>query len=161
MKGRAVIIGYTHYWYRKPMLASDKFAKASEDCKKICEEEKKNGVAIVYEYNKPFDPIFTADTVRFNGEGDIGHETFYIAQTFQSHYTQYDASQKKVFAFCKTANKPYDVAVCACLIIFKYWFPDIDVSSDGTMQDWMPAIENVRSIFGEDYVSNFSFDKDE
>lgn len=141
------------------MLASDKFAKASKDCKRICEETKKNGVAIVYEFDEPTDPIFTNNKVRFNGKGDEGHETFHIAQTFSSHYPQFD-EHGKAFAFCKTACKPYDTAVCACLIIFKYWFPDIDIESDGEMRDWEVSLENVRSIFGENYVKNFKLSRD-
>jgi hypothetical protein len=39
--------------------------------------------------------------------------------------------------FCKTARKPYDIAVTASLILAKKIFGDIiKVSSDGNWSDW-------------------------
>ena len=116
-------------------------------------------MAIVYEFDEPKDPIFTNDTVRFNGKGNEGHETFYIHKHFSSHYPQFDDSGK-AYAFCKTAYKPYDVAVCACLIIFKYWFPNnIDVASDGNIEDWKNGLDVVRDILGDKYIKSFGLGK--
>jgi hypothetical protein len=152
-------MGYTHYWYRKTELDADKFSNASDDCKRMCQTLKKNGVKIVYEFDEPKDPVFTDDKVRFNGCGDNGHETFYIAQSFSSRGPSFGGN--KEFAFCKTAHKPYDIAVCACLIIFKHWFPDMDVSSDGQMQDWQNGLDAVKSEFGEEYVKDFKFSRED
>ncbi len=52
-------------------------------------------------------------------DGDCSHETFRLYRSDQ-HY----------FGFCKTACKPYDIAVTAALIIVKHYVRDIHVSSD-------------------------------
>jgi len=103
---------------------------------------------LAYEYDIPEPAKFTDTLIRFNGVDDAGHETFSISSDCMA----------QGFDFCKTAEKPYDIAVCACLIICKHWFPDIKVSSDGDMGDWEPAIDVVRTILGEEYVQDFSID---
>lgn len=41
------------------------------------------------------------------------------------------------FGFCKTAQKPYDKYVVACLIIAKSIFgKDVTISSDGDLEEW-------------------------
>jgi hypothetical protein len=54
-----------------------------------------------------------------------------------------------VFAFCKTAYKPYDLVVTACLIVFKNYFKDnFIVSSDGNDSDWQEAKEICHKVLG-------------
>jgi hypothetical protein len=154
-------MGYTHYWYRDAELDGDPFSRASKDCKKICDVLQKEGLRLAYEFDNTEHPAtFTNFYVRFNGVGDAGHETFYIHKHFDSHYPQFDENGK-AFAFCKTACKPYDIAVCACLIVFKYWFPDMDVSSDGSIEEWEPALTKVKEVLGEDYVREFGFSRED
>jgi hypothetical protein len=64
----------------------------------------------------------------------IGHETFAIQRK----------RKVKKFEFCKTAGKPYDLMVCTCLILLKWYFKDkVSISSDGDMEDWQPAFDFV------------------
>jgi hypothetical protein len=151
-------MGYTHYWYRASELDAKKFSNASDDCGGICRVFQNNGVGLAYEFDTIKDPVFTDDEIRFNGIGDNGHETFYFPKSFTSRGPTFG---DKPFGFCKTAYKPYDVAVCACLIILKYWFPDIDVSSDGEMQDWQNALDAVKDAYGNDYVKDFKFSRED
>ncbi len=157
-KGGAVIIGYTHHWHRETELNKAKFSKASKDCKKICKSLSKNGLSLVFEDDSPKEPIFTDSLVRFNGVEDEGCETFYIQREFTSQNPQFDR-KGRAYAYCKTSEKPYDIAVCACLIIFRHWFPDMKVSSEGNISDWEPAIKAVRSVFGKDYVQGYQLSK--
>ena len=139
-------------------MDKDKFSKASKDCKKICKFLSKDGLNLAFEFDSSKEPIFTDTLVRFNGVEKDGHETFYI-EAIHDDCKQFD-NKNRVFAFCKTAYKPYDIAVCACLIIFKHWLPDMKVSSDGNISDWEPAIKAVRSVFGKEYVQGYQLSND-
>jgi hypothetical protein len=62
------------------------------------------------------------------------------------------------FDFCKTARKPYDLPVCACLIVLQHYFGDqFRVSSDGGIdtQSWPSARELCLKLFG--YGDDFQF----
>lgn len=58
--------------------------------------------------------------------GDCSHESFC-----------FDRVEDDEFAFCKTAFKPYDIAVTAALIVIKHHAPSVNVSSDGNDEDWV------------------------
>ncbi|POB12323.1 hypothetical protein [Sulfobacillus sp. hq2] len=57
--------------------------------------------------------------------GDCSHESFCFDQTANDS-----------FAFCKTAFKPYDIAVTAALIVIKHYLPAVVVTSDGDDEKW-------------------------
>lgn len=71
--------------------------------------------------------------------GDCSHETFYLPRILKPE--SYQKPEKgKYFEFCKTAYKPYDLAVTAVLIIAsRYLGNDIKISSDGENKDWFDA----------------------
>ena len=123
-------MGYTHYWNftMNPKDIKDgekKFKKAVELLKK-CIAKVPAELDVPYYGKHPFklaggdgtgEPIFNDDKVCFNGfEGDedLSHETCYFALD----NPDFD------FDFCKTAEKPYDVAVCLALLCFKKAFGD-------------------------------------
>lgn len=61
------------------------------------------------------------------------------------------------FDFCKTARKPYDAAVCACLVAFRHHFGGaFAVSSDGDDYDagWVAARTACQAVLG--YGDDFS-----
>ena len=153
-------MGYTHYWYRTAVLNAEKFEKAVEDCNLVCEEL---DTKIQYEWDEPKSPVFGAKQIRFNGVGeDDGYETFNILQKFKSPSWRKDEDAKKrlVFNFCKTANKPYDINVTCCLVVFKHHFgDDFEVRSDGESKDWQEARDKCEKILG--YGADFKLDKDE
>ena len=93
----------------------------------------------------------------FNGvEGD-GHETFVINRVDDDHMPHHEIM---VFDFCKTAHKPYDLCVTACLIVLKHHFKDdILVHSDGDDPDWEQARKLCDEILG--YGDDFRLDKEE
>ena len=153
-------MGYTHYWYRKEVLNSNKFSNAIKD------------ISLVFSYTKPLefpkglnDSKYIIDVyelnsreINFNGIGENGHENFTIADVFKDNYNK-DELWK--FNFCKTARKPYDKYVIACLYIFKHHFADdIKISSDGDVEEWYDGIKMVKDVLGYPYdPSKFELDE--
>jgi len=74
-------------------------------CKQVCQEM---GVPISMELDSAEPPIFTKDTIRFNGLGPDGAETFLVKRV--------EAENR---SFCNTYNRPYDQCVVACLVILR------------------------------------------
>jgi hypothetical protein len=80
----------------------------------------------------------TSTTIAFNGCGKDAHESFILPQL---------AGNFKEFDFCKTAQKPYDVVVVACLTRLAE-VPGIKVSSDGNASDWHNGAALASKILG-------------
>lgn len=89
-------------------------------------------------------PIFTAALVSFNGVGDDAHETFEIDPKGSG------------FQFTKTARKPYDIVVVACLAYLDTLGNAFAISSDGDLDDWAAGIELARRVRpGLDFAIRF------
>lgn len=150
-------MGYTHYWYRKPKLPKDKFDAFVADVRVILDACKAKGILVQYEFDDAKPAELTDKCVRFNGVGNDGHETFVIDLDFGKSKPS-SQEEGREFDFCKTAYKPYDLAVTACLVAAKHHFgDDIKVSSDGEEQDWGNAFELCKKLFGYGYGK---FDED-
>ena len=111
---------------------------------------------IAFEDDQPNKAPEVSDSlIRFNGKGNLGHETFYFERKPEMPDYQKEDGNKTVFAFCKTARKPYDLVVCGVLIVAaKHAGRYVTVSSDGDLSDWMPAFEWVTSILGPEYAAS-------
>lgn len=81
-----------------------------------------DGIELVAECDVTDPPEITDEHIRFNGFGNAGHETFILEPTMES------------FAFCKTAQKPYDVAVVAILHCASV-IAGVEFTSDGDEKD--------------------------
>lgn len=142
-------MGYTHYWRINPIKGkAEKQEKAYQNAIKKCQK-------IVSEYNKAVKSIDPKDERRlsgysahtkvgqygglnFNGVGNLSHEDF----SFREHFRE-----NSDFDFCKTARKPYDVVVTACLIVMKHYLKDgINVSSDGDASEWNDGLELAKKV---------------
>lgn len=142
-------MGYTHYWtFNAPKRGTTKqananFKKAILACQKI-----------VFTYNiGRVDETrlagYTAHTkpgqyggLNFNGTAGLSHETFAIREHLKDNVA--DGGN-----FCKTAQKPYDDCVVACLIVLKHFLGDnIAVNSDGNVNDWFAGLQLARKILG-------------
>jgi hypothetical protein len=92
-------------------------------------------------------PVICKNLIRFNGIGDDAYETFY--QSYKSR-----ENSQGGMGFCKTAHKPYDMAVCEVLLILKYHYPEeFELSSDGFVskqleKNWKKALTNVKEKLG-------------
>ena len=112
-------MGYTHYFSQVGDAPTDAEWKA------ICESSKKiilefEGL-LCFEYDEPeTKPHIGETSIRFNGRGNDGHETFIIDRGMRG------------FKFCKTARKPYDDAVVRVLRTINKHAPNwLELSSDG------------------------------
>jgi hypothetical protein len=134
-------MGYTHYFTK---TATDR-----DDALRF--EMFANGVRTIINYATTYDGIKIADgkgynegqweitneIVQFNGYGEESHETFY--------WTLEGAG----FNFCKTAHKPYDTVVTACLIHMKDVYGKlVDIGSDGGWSDWKDGATLYRNATG-------------
>jgi hypothetical protein len=150
-------MGYTSYLRRPKKLNSAKFKLFVKDVQKFLETPL-HGTSKVYEQATCFimggngegSPVVNNDLVCFNGERgkfqDFSHETFAVERVFEPYEGQ-RAENGKYFTFCKTAQKPYDILVCMCLISLEYHFGDaVEVSSDGDLYDWEDAIALYEKI---------------
>lgn len=119
-------MGYTHYWKRVKPVDSQAFARFVADVRKIV-----NGCDVPLQFDFDDDrPVeITESHVFFNGVGDDGCEVFFV-----------DSELQDALNFCKTNRLPYDKVVAACLISLKHHLGDaVQVTSDGTIEDWYPG----------------------
>lgn len=154
-EGEVTGMGYTHYWYRPKSFAPKDFDLFQADCARLIKKINKSGMAIRGPDGEGA-PVFTQNMIAFNGSGDNGHETFVVTMDFTIQYEGQKASDTSGLWFecCKTARKPYDLAVMACLIALASYFPEVKVSSDGGNVDWEPARHLCDLVmgYGEDFV---------
>jgi len=126
-------MGYTHYWRNPSGFPAATWKRITKDVRlvlaklpKDCKIDDQNGGV----------PIINDEMIWFNGVGDGEYETFHLAAGAQT------------FEFCKTAMKPYDLAVTAVLLIAKHHHKAFDVSSDGKPEEWAPAKKLVKKVLG-------------
>tara|TARA_B100001250_G_C19760242_1_gene772078 strand:+ start:624 stop:947 length:324 start_codon:yes stop_codon:yes gene_type:complete len=86
-------MGYTNYWKNKRAFTNDEWKKVKDEYKWL--KEMADGIII--------DESENDDEIIFNGnpKDEQDHETFYINKK----------NDNESFNFCKTARKPYDLAV--------------------------------------------------
>jgi len=152
-------MGYTHYASRRKRLPLASFKLAAEDCRKVVEVLRaEKGIRIQFDMDDPKPAHFGADHVQFNGVEDEAHETFVVERNHTPCPGQtLPARGEGWFEFTKTARKPYDCAVCACLIVFHHHFGEAyRISSDGDDDDegWLTARECCQRVLG--YGADFT-----
>ena len=78
--------------------------------------------------------------------GNCSHETFYFPKVMRHGH---HVAHNYYFDCCKTAFKPYDLAVQVFLIIAKHHLGDeILITSDGDVQHWIDAQNLVDHVLG-------------
>lgn len=129
-------MGYSHYW-RRPLqeITPDAWQKICQDAAKLIAA----GPPVAWEYDEPKRlPEVSPELIRFNGRGKDGHETFVFPRI-----------PEDPFAFCKTAEKPYDKTVCAVLAVINDHVPTLArITSDGNSEEWQPALDWAAGILG-------------
>ena len=124
-------MGYTHYWRKSSGVPQIKWDIALLQCKAILKSD--HGV----EFHS-----VGSGALGFNGgvdeDSDDAHEWFTLPATVE----EIDG-----FDFCKTAMKPYDVLVTACLLCASVTGA-VEVSSDGDVGEWSAAQDLVRRVLG-------------
>ncbi len=129
-------MGYTHYWRHTGPLPEDKFKAFFADCEQLL-DPKKVAAALGEDIPLNRDDCGHPKAVVFNGVGADSYETFLFTPVGRG------------FAFCKTAHRPYDVLVTACLLTAIHHFGDaVEVSSDGRSEEWEEGRELCRKVLG-------------
>jgi hypothetical protein len=139
-------MGYTHYWnINKIKGRTDEqefiYQRAIKDCNKIIKAYYKlyKGTESSLSGYSAHTPAGKYGGINVNGKDSNAHETF----LFREHFSQ----NSEEFEFCKTARKPYDLVVTACLSILKFHLKDgINVSSDGHYSDWLAGASFANEI---------------
>ena len=139
-------MGYTHYWQGITFTDSN-WEKLHKDVRKLF---KSLPVNIQREYDNSSRPLVGKDAIVFNGVGNDGHETFFLSKGDPE------------FSFCKTSQKPYDLAVCCVLMLASVHGDmngkDVGISSDGINaahgqypdnidSEWIEAFSHFKNIF--------------
>jgi hypothetical protein len=106
-------MGYTHY-----------FQLHSEPTQTRWDTFTSGVNSIIRTSEVPLEAEITGSRVILNGIGEDSHETLFI----QKGDIKWN--------FCKTAQKDYDEVVTAILILARYVFPDLSLSSDGDWNEW-------------------------
>ena len=146
-------MGVTHYFERPAELPRRTFSAAAEDCRTVLAALAATGVCVQREFDDPAPPALSGDVVRFNGAGEDGHETFYLPRVFDEPFPGQVPTDGRWFAFCKTARKPYDVAVCSRLVVFAHHFGNSfrvasDADEEADPAGWPAAREVCRRVLG-------------
>jgi hypothetical protein len=148
-------MGYTHYWYIADEISRDSWYKFLEDFHKILPNFEST---LDTQGDQKLQTV--NGMVYLNGIGELSHETFCLERvTDITGFTQRDDDNGLIFKFCKTAQKPYDIAVCSALIIAKRYFGEsIMISSDGDNAEWKESKALCQKIlgYGEDLNMNYS-----
>ena len=133
-------MGYTHYQTHKGTFTKAEWKVIQADVRAILETATADGLTIGDAWGeKKITPAqaVTAQEIRFNGLDGDSHETFSVERLTEP------------WAFCKTARKPYDVAVTAILAYLEGAHPDkFSVGSDGGPDDWKDGIALLKKALG-------------
>lgn len=143
-------MGYTHYWTFKPVKRGETakverlYKKTLKECAKIARYYQDNFIEYDSERLSGYtvhDKTNKYGGLKINGKGDNAHEDFTMREHFKQNFNDFGGG----FQFCKTARKPYDLVVTACLALLKHRLKDyIDVSSDGTHNEWKYGIALIK-----------------
>jgi hypothetical protein len=134
-------VGYTHYWENGASVIPD---AALVIMRELLDRAFAAGI-VQQEFDDPRPPEVTAARIRFNGVGDLGHETFCFDVA-----DAYRTDSGRPFAFCKTNQKPYDAVVMRVLIVLKVFLKEaIRVTSDGGFaEEWQDARDELAARYG-------------
>ena len=133
-------MGYTHYWKSAAFTAAQ-WEKLAAGARSVLSAASAAEIHIAMEFSPAYDepgqlPVVDDNCLRFNGTGKGGHETFVLTRAPMD------------FGFCKTAQKPYDAAVVAILILASECGP-LTWSSDGEEEDWAAGRELLAASRGD------------
>jgi len=137
-------MGYTHYWFGRPEVLEN-YESLATDVERIEQYCDSVGVKLYgYDPNEceyvEGAPLYTDNYIAFNGVGDEGHEPFFMLRV----------SDDQEFPFCKTAAKPYDIAVCLMLLRMQVLVPSFTFDSDGDLDsepEWVAAKKAYAQLF--------------
>ncbi len=178
-------MGYTHYWNRPRTIDTKTFEAIRQDFVQVLPALEAAGAPLGDLYGRD-EPVITAHLIGFNGIACCGHASnrnvcipwpakdahgigsnVGVGGTLPYRTCSGDCSYESVYfprllepdmivGFCKTAFRPYDLAVTTFLTIAKHHLGDrIVVQTDGEPQHWADAFTLCQACLG--YGSRASF----
>ncbi|MFF4482962.1 hypothetical protein ACFY1A_38975 [Streptomyces sp. NPDC001520] len=145
-------MGYTHYFAYSPRTKAfrESWPSMVADTRRIVAHVQSLGIAITGPMGRG-QPEITERYIGLNGM--IGHESLWIQpdppDSFDDPYrAQQYASRGFVWSFCKTAQKPYDLAVAAILLRCWQLAPRaFAIASDGHWEsEWKLGTPSPRAL---------------
>lgn len=144
-------MGYTHYFTQRRDIGrraweqhGDESGIAADLAAIIRHAENVQGVALRGPSGEtPGAPTVGDEEIAFNGAGEDAHESFHVRR-IRAPLEPWQTPDRRGWDFCKTARKPYDVAVTACLCYLATVAETHTVSSDGSGRDWLAGLELAR-----------------
>ncbi|MDP2949233.1 MAG: hypothetical protein Q8P22_06820 [Chloroflexota bacterium] len=144
-------MGYTHYWSHDEELDHPALSRALADVGKVVRAVQDRGI-VLRGPGGTGEPDLTGFGVAFNGDAAQGED--YESFSFPNQ-GEIAPEAGQFWAFCKTARRPYDLAVCAVLLVFKHHLGgQMRVSSDGGREEdeWLPAEALVKEVLGYEVI---------
>ena len=138
-------MGYTHYWTQARDYTRDEWVQVREDFEALLKDvQHVQGIPLANGMGDPgTSPEITGEKIWFNGAGDDAHETFCLRRVRSKKEEWQDRRGQD---FCKTAHKPYDLAVTAALCYLASVADPVShsVSSDGHGCDFLDGLAEAR-----------------
>ena len=136
---------YTHYWTQTRAFTAEEWTETTEAIREIVSYTENmlaaplgNGTG-----DPGTRPVFGAGEILFNGVGADSYETFAFSRKVLKGAVG-DGTCYDSHGFCKTARKPYDVAVTATLCYLASVTGTHSVSSDGRGVDFVAGLNAAR-----------------
>jgi len=138
-------MGYTHYWTQTRDFTRDEWVQIREDMEALLKDvQHVQGIPLANGMGDlGTSPDITDKKIWFNGAGDDSHETFCLNRVRPPKESWQNSRGGD---FCKTARKPYDLAVTAALCYLATVTDPIShsVGSDGHGRDYLDGLEEAR-----------------
>ena len=112
-------MGYTNYWHKYNDFTETEWKQIKDEFEYI-----KETIGFLIIDNS------TDDIIKFNGVRDMEHEDFYLTKHAREFNDKMYEGQDLSFDFCKTAGKPYDIAVWHLLSFIHRIVPNFAISRD-------------------------------
>lgn len=151
-------MGYTHYFAYKPDDPTfiDRWPQMTADAQRVIDALPDIIGPGVDDFDGHDGPEADERWIWLNGVGQNAHETLLIhgpgpaAQATVTDLTRWFGDVDYIWAFCKTAHKPYDIVVGAILLRCHRLAPQAFViDSDGDWDaDWQPIRGLYTGLFG-------------
>jgi hypothetical protein len=90
--------------------------------------------------------VIGADHIVINGKGKHRRDDFVLDRIISDKDPLDRASEGMISAHCTTDHQQYDVLVQCALFLLKLYQPKSEINTDGVCNQWMLAINVVRSV---------------
>lgn len=88
------------------------------------------------------EPEFNWKAIQFNGVRDLGNDCFRLVRL--------KSKNDDGWITCDTKGLPYDYMVCATLLIIEFHAPGcLEILTDGSREDWLPALSHVQMVLNK------------